>query len=304
MHIGAVFPQTEIGTDAGSIREYAQAVEAMGYAYIVAYDHVLGANPASRPDWKGPYTTDSTFHEPFVLFSYLAGITRAIGFATGIIILPQRQTALVAKQAACLDVLSNGRLRLGVGTGWNEVEYEALGMGFADRGPRYDDQIDVLRALWTKPAVTFQTAFHTIPDAGINPLPVQRPIPIWMGGGSDSPLTNRPASDKVIRRIARVADGWIPLWQPDDRGHELLARAHELCREQGRDPATLGLEGRLNATRKSEALWPDTFQAWERLGASHLCVNTMGDGLFGAEQHLRRLEEVRKVAPAASPPTA
>ena len=161
MHVGAVFPQTEIGSDAGSIREYAQAVEAMGYAYIVAYDHVLGASTASRPDWKGPYTTDSTFHEPFVLFSYLAGVTRAVGFATGIIILPQRQTALVAKQAACLDVLSNGRLRLGVGTGWNEVEYEGLGMRFADRGQRYDEQIDVLRALWTKPAVTFQTAFHT-----------------------------------------------------------------------------------------------------------------------------------------------
>jgi probable F420-dependent oxidoreductase len=297
MKIGAIFPQTEIGTDPGAIAEYARAVEAMGYDYLLAYDHVLGANTANRPGWKGPYDLDSTFHEPFVLFSYLAGITTRLGFATGIIILPQRQTALVAKQAACLDVLSRGRLRLGVATGWNEVEYEALGVPFAERGARYDEQIEVLRALWTRPAVTFAGAFHTIPDAGINPLPVQRPIPIWMGGGGDNPILQKPASDKVLRRIAKVADGWIPAFGPGDRGRELWDKVQGYCREAGRDPATLGLEGRLTARRATEAGWADEIRGWQRFGASHLCVGTMGDGLRGAEPHLRRLEEAWKVLP-------
>jgi probable F420-dependent oxidoreductase len=282
---------------ADSVREYTQAVERMGYEYVVAYDHVLGANTASRPDWKGPYTAATTFHEPFVLFSFMAGITSKLGFTTGIIILPQRQTALVAKQAACLDVLTGGRFRLGVATGWNEVEYEALGMSFADRGARYEEQVEVLRALFTQPSVTVHGRFHTISDAGINPLPVQRPIPIWMGGGSDSPLTGQPASDKVLRRIARLADGWMPQWQPDDRGRELLARFHDYCREFGRDPAGVGIEGRLNASRATEAIWTDSIKAWNAVGASHLSVNTMRDGLRGVEQHLRRLEELRKALP-------
>jgi probable F420-dependent oxidoreductase len=298
MKIGAIFPQTEIGTDAGAIAEYARAVEALGYDYLLAYDHVLGANTASRPGWKGPYTLDSTFHEPFVLFSYLAGVTTKIGFATGIIILPQRQAALVAKQAACLDVLSGGRLRLGVATGWNEVEYEALGVPFNERGARYDEQIQVLRALWTQPAVTFRGRFHTIPDAGINPLPVQRPIPIWMGGGGDSPLTPKSTGQKILRRIARVADGWIPMFQPGDRGTELWAQVQGFCREYGRDPATLGLEGRVTAQRAGEAGWAEAFQGWQRFGASHAGVGTMGDGLRGPEAHLRRLEEVWKALPS------
>lgn len=297
MRVGVIFPQTEIGTDAGSVREYARAVEAMGFEHIVAYDHVLGANTASRPDWKGPYTTESPFQEPFVLFAFMAGITSRIGFATGIIILPQRQTALVAKQAACLDVLCGGRLRLGVATGWNTVEYEALGVPFADRGARLEDQIAVLRALFTQPAVTFSTPFHTIPDAGLNPLPIQRPIPLWMGGGADSPITGQPASDKVLRRIARLADGWMPLFQPDERGRELLARFHGYCREQGRDPSAVGIEGRVNATARSAAGWADAVGTWATLGASHLSVNTMGDGLRGAEAHLRRLEEFRRALP-------
>jgi probable F420-dependent oxidoreductase len=298
MKIGAIFPQTEIGApDPGVIAEYGRAVEAMGYEYLVAYDHVLGANTASRPDWKGPYTIDSSFHEPFVLFAYLAAVTKTLGFATGIIILPQRQTALVAKQAARLDVLSAGRLRLGVATGWNEVEYEALGVPFAERGARIDEQVGVLRALWTQPAVTFRGAFHSIPDAGINPLPVQRPIPIWMGGGSGSPLTKQPASEKVIRRIARLADGWMAQFGPDDRGRELWDRVQAYCREEGRDPARLGLEGRFTARRESEAEWADVLGSWHRFGASHVCVGTMGDGLRGLEAHLRRLEEVRKAVP-------
>ncbi|HEY8090056.1 MAG TPA: LLM class F420-dependent oxidoreductase [Polyangiaceae bacterium] len=296
MKIGAIFPQTEIGNDAGAIAEYGRAIEAMGYDYLVAYDHVLGANTASRPDWKGPYTLDSTFHEPFVLFAYLAAVTKTLGFATGIVILPQRQTALVAKQAACLDVLSGGRLRLGVATGWNDVEYEALGVPFAERGARIEEQVAVLRALFTQPAVTFRGAYHSIPDAGINPLPVQRPIPIWMGGGSGSPVTKEPPSDRVYRRIARLADGWMPGFAPDDRGRELWERVQGYCREEGRDPSQLGLEGRLTVKRQNEGKWADVLGGWKRLGASHVSVGTMGDGLRGAEAHLRRLEEVRALA--------
>lgn len=298
MQIGVVFPQTEIGSDAGAIREYARAVEAMGYTHISAYDHVVGAHVASRPGWKGPYTHESMFHEPFVLFSYIAAIAPKIGLSTGIVILPQRQTVLVAKQAACLDVLSNGRLRLGVGTGWNEVEYEALGVRFADRGKIYEEQIEVLRALWSREAVTFKTPFHTIPDAGINPLPIQRPIPLWMGGGQDSPISGAAASEKVIRRIARLADGWIALFQPDDRGRELHSLFLGFCREHGRDPKSVGLEGKLNAHRAGEARWSESVAAWADMGASHLVINTMGDGLAGADQHLSRLQEFRRALPA------
>ncbi|MER3404742.1 MAG: hypothetical protein C4289_05905 [Chloroflexota bacterium] len=199
MQIGAIFPQTEIGADPVAIRDYAQAVEELGYAHLVAYDHVLGAN-TETPERRGrrwPYTFQHQFHEPLVLFGYLAAITRRIGLVTGILILPQRQTALVAKQAAEVDVLSSGRLRLGVGLGWNEVEYEALGENFHNRGRRIEEQVTVLRALWTQPLVTFHGRWHHITDAGINPLPVQRPIPIWMGG----------TDERVLRRIARMADG-------------------------------------------------------------------------------------------------
>ena len=299
MKLVAIFPQTEIGTDPGSAREYARAVEAMGFDEIVAYDHVLGANTASRPGWKGPYNLDSTFHEPLVLFAFMAGATTKLGFASGILILPQRQTALVAKQAACLDVLCGGRLRLGVATGWNEVEYEALGVPFADRGERIEDQVEVLRALFTRPAVVHASRFHTIPDAGINPLPIQRPIPIWMGGGTDSPITGR-ANDKVLRRIARLADGWMPLFPPNDRGRELLAQLHEYGREYGRNPGAIGVEVRLHAGAHTATGWADAARAWSALGATHLSVNTMGDGLRGAEAHLRRLEDAIKALASIS----
>lgn len=293
MQIGVVFPQTEIGADFGAIREYAKSVEAMGYTHVLAYDHVLGANTASRPGWRGAYTLESMFHEPFVLFSYMAGATSRLGFITGILIVSQRQTALVAKQAACLDVLCEGRLRLGIGTGWNEVEYEALGISFAGRSKRMEEQTEVLRKLWTKDAITLRTPMHTITDAGISPLPVQRPIPIWMGGGSDRPNWNTTAKDGAIRRIARLADGWVPLWEPGERAEELMEKYRGFCREYGRDPARLGLQGRLYAHRGKEASWSEGIGAWRDIGASHLAINTMDDGLKGAQQHLRRLEEFR-----------
>ena len=188
MKLGAVFPQTESGTDPIAIRDYAQAVEGMGYNHILAYDHVLGASTATRPDWTGPYTSETLFHEPLVLYGYLAGLTKTLELVTGILILPQRQTALVAKQAAEVDLLSGGRLRLGIGVGWNEVEYQGLNENFRDRGARSEEQIAVLRALWAEPVVDFRGRWHTIDQAGIKPLPPRRSIPVWIGGYSEATL--------------------------------------------------------------------------------------------------------------------
>ncbi len=200
MHIGLVYPQTEYPPDPAAVRDYAQAAEALGYSHVLAYDHILGANPDRPGGWTGPYTYRDPFMEPFLLFTYMAAVTTRLGFIPGILILPQRETTLVAKQAAVLDVLCGGRLRLGVGTGWNEVEYIAAGYDFHTRGARQEEQIEVLRRLWTQELVTFKGRWHDIPDAGLNPLPVQRPIPIWLGGHADV----------VLRRIARLGDGWLP----------------------------------------------------------------------------------------------
>ena len=289
MQIGVVFPQTEIGNDAGALKEYAREVERMGYSHILIYDHVLGANTANRPDWRGPYKLETPFHEPFVLLSYFAAVTEKISFATGVIILPQRQTALVAKQAAELDVLSKGRLRLGIGIGWNDVEYDALGENFYNRGARIAEQVEVMRLLWTKEAVTFEGNWHRIPDAGINPMPIQRPIPVWFGGG---------ANDTVLKRIAKLGDGWMPQWTPNDQGREVLAKFHGFARGYGRDPKSIGIEGRVNAQQARADKWGDHVASWRAIGATHLGVNTMGDGLKGADAHLRRLEEFRKAVPA------
>jgi probable F420-dependent oxidoreductase len=285
MRIGVVFPQTEIGVDPGVIRDYAHAAEELGYQHILAYDHVLGANPASRPGWRPPYTHKSPFHEPFVLFGYLAGLTKAIELVTGIIVLPQRQTALVAKQAAALDVLSGGRLRLGIGIGWNAVEYEALGANFKDRGARSEEQVQVMRRLWTEELVTFEGRWHKITDAGLNPLPVQRPIPVWFGGNDD----------RALRRLARLGDGWFPLLAPDEKCRDAIERVTGYAREAGRDPRQIGIEGRI-----TYAEGPDSFgrlvQSWQKLGATHLSINTMNSGLSAAEHigAIRRFREATR----------
>ncbi len=294
MQIGATFPQLEINPDPGEIKEYAQAVERMGFKFIMAYDHVIGANMASRPDWKGPYNLASQFFEPFTLFPFLAAVTEKVKLITRVVILPQRQAVLVAKQAACIDVLSRGRMILGIGTGWNEVEYEALGVKFSERGRIYDDQIGVLRELWSKEAVTLKTPYHTVTDAGLNPMPVQRPIPIWMGGGTMRIRKGQDIPDAVLRRIARLADGWIPMWGPDARGLQWLETYRGYCREYGRDPSTIALAGNIDVRAADGAKWAEQCKAWRDCGASHLTINTMDDGLKGAEQHLKRLEEVRK----------
>ena len=228
MKIGVVFPQTEIGQDPAVIRDYAQAVESMGYTHILAFDSVVGANPNRPGGWDSQYTYQHAFHEPFVLFGFCAGVTRRIELVTGIVILPQRQTALVAKQAAAVDVLSGGRLRLGIGVGWNTVEFEALGENFKNRGKRVEEQLEVMRLLWTKELVTYEGQWHRVPDAGIKPLPVQQPIPVWMGGDSEV----------VIRRAARLADGWItlPSFRPGPAGQQTVDRLHGLVREAGAIP--------------------------------------------------------------------
>ncbi len=212
MKVGVVFPQTEIGSDPAVIRDYAQVAEGAGYHHLLVFDHVLGGK-LERFDKLGrlpPYTDETPFHEPFVLFGYLAAVTQRLELVTGIIILPQRQTALVAKQAAAVDVLTGGRLRLGVGIGWNYVEYEALNEDFHTRGRRVSEQIAVMRKLWTEPTVTFDGAYHHIDRAGINPLPIQRPIPVWMGG----------MVEPVLRRLAQTADGWFPQFQPGDEARQ------------------------------------------------------------------------------------
>ena len=287
MNIGVVFPQVEIGQDPAAIRDYAQAVEAMGYTHILAFDHVLGANPERPGGWKGPYTYRHPFHEPFVLFGFLAGVTRRVELVTGILILPQRQTALVAKQAAAVDVLSRGRLRLGVGVGWNPVEFEALGEDFTNRGKRIEEQIDLMRALWTKELVPFQGQWHRVPDAGINPLPVQRPIPVWMGG----------ESEVVVRRAARLADGWMPHFRPGAAAQAIVDRLHGLIKEAGRDPGTFGIEGRMTLAQVPPEQRTKEIAEWRAMrGITHLCIYTVGLGLTTPDEHVRTLERFKKEA--------
>jgi len=285
MNVGVVFPQVEIGDDPSAIADYAQAVEAMGYTHILVFDHVLGANPERPGGWKGPYTYRHAFHEPFVLFGFLAAVTQQVELVTGILILPQRQTALVAKQAAAVDVLSGGRLRLGVGVGWNAVEFEALGESFSNRGRRIEEQIEVLRSLWTKELVSREGQWHRITDAGLNPLPVQRPIPVWMGG----------ESEPVVRRAARLADGWMPHFRPGPEAQGVVDRLHALVRKAGRDPAAFGIEGRMTLAQVPPDQRARELAAWRAMrGVTHLCVHTVGLGLKSAAAHVRALEQFRK----------
>ena len=284
MQLGVIFPQTEIGADPAGVRDFAQATEDMGYAHLIVFDHVLGADVSHYPDWAGPYTHRDMFHEPFVLYGYLAALTQRLELVTAVIILGQRQTALVAKQAAEVDVLSGGRLRLGVGIGWNAVEYEALNENFHDRGRRSEEQIDVLRALWTEDVIEVHGRWHHISHAGLNPLPVQRPIPIWLGGRVEA----------VIRRVARLADGWFPQFAPDDAGRQTIERLHQYAREAGRDPASIGIEGRISFADGTPDDWRREAEAWRALGATHLSVNTMRAGLQTPDEHINAIRRFKQ----------
>jgi probable F420-dependent oxidoreductase len=278
VQIGVVFPQTEIGADRGAVRAYAQRVEELGFTHLLAYDHVLGADPEVHKPWTGPYDVRTTFHEPMVLFGYLAAVS-SLELVTGIIILPQRQTALVAKQAAEVDLLTGGHFRLGVGLGWNAVEYEALGKTFADRGRRVAEQVELLRRLWTQESVTFSGQSERVTGAGLAPLPVQRPIPVWFGAQS------RPA----YVRIGQLADGWFPQVPPGPRLDEARAVVTEAARQAGRDPAALGMEGRVSWGEDGAAKLVDHVGRWREAGATHVSVNTMGAGLGAVDGHLSAL---------------
>ena len=284
MKVGAIFPQTECGTDVGAIGEFVRTVEAMGFDHLFVADHVLGADPRfhSHPSLVA-YSHQAVVHEALTLMAYLAAITRRITLATGILILPQRQTALVAKQAAEIDVLSGGRLRLGIGMGWNAVEYEALNETFENRGRRGAEQVAVLRALWTQEVVDFRGEFHRISHAGLNPLPIQRPIPVWFGVGSRD---HAVPPDAALRRIARLADGWSPNLIPDAQGQALVARVHQYAREAGRDPAMLPLEARIRIAGQSPDGWAQQVNAWKALGATSVIAEPRGAGLSFPDGHL------------------
>jgi probable F420-dependent oxidoreductase len=289
MKYGIVFPQTEIGNDPAVIKDYAQTVEGLGLSFLLAYDHVVGANPDRPGGWQGRYTHQDAFHEPFVLFAFLAAVTQKLEFATGIIILPQRPAVLVAKQAAEVDVLSGGRLRLGVAIGWNPVEYVALGYNFHDRARRMEEQIAIMRELWTKPLVTFKGEYHTIEDAGLNPLPVQRPIPLWFGGGTD---------DVIVERITRLGDGWMLNVRSLEEGKIAVDTLHRFLDKAGRDPGSFGLDARLNLQQAPPDRWGSFIEGWQKLGATHLGLNTMGMGFTSPDEHLamvRRFADFVKV---------
>lgn len=302
MKIGTFFPQLEIGTDPGIIRAFGEATEALGYDFIEAMDHIVGVNPASRPGFSGPYDHRCPFHEPFVLLSFMAAVTERIELVTGILVLPQRQTALAAKQAAQLDVLSGGRLRLGVGVGWNRWEYEAIGADFSSRGGRIEEQIALMRALWADPLVDFDGRYEQVRGAGINPLPVRKRIPIWFGG----------MAEPVLRRIARLGDGWFPkfpsldprllaagLEQAQEEPAALIARMRGYAEDAGRDPTAIGIEGRINAAGRTPDEWRTEYDSWRTLGATHIHVHTIQGGLEEPQDHSDLIRRVRDELPEA-----
>ena len=293
MQVGAIFPQTEIATDLGAIRTFVQAVEDMGYGHMFIADHVLGADTRYHHHPSlARYSYRSVVHEPLTLMAYMAALTTRLILATGILILPQRQTALVAKQAAEVDVLSGGRVRLGIGVGWNAVEYEALGQDFHTRGRRSAEQIAVLRALWTQEVVDFHGIWHHITHAGLNPLPVQRPIPIWLGVGSSQ--TQRPP-DMVLRRVAHLADGWSPNIPTNEEGQAIVDRVHDYAKAAGRDPSQLSLEGRVRIGGTPPADWIKQVQAWQSLGATHIIAEARGGGLTFPDEHIATLRQFKEV---------
>lgn len=282
MQVGVVFPQVEIGSDPGAIRAYADAISALGYRHVLAYDHVVGADPTVHAGWKGPYDIHSTFHEPMVLFGYLAGISD-LELVTGIVIAPQRQTVLLAKQAAEVDVLTEGRLRLGVGLGWNRLEYEALGKEFSDRSKRLVEQVTLLRRLWSEESVTFDGTYERVHGVGLAPMPVQRPIPIWFGGTAES----------ALRRIGRLADGWFPQAPLGPNLDQAIAIVTKSSEEAGRPP--IPFEGRVTVTSDQGPV-EQQVSGWRDVGAQYLSLNTMGQGFDTVDKHIAALSRAAQLA--------
>jgi probable F420-dependent oxidoreductase len=262
MRLNAFFPTRDIGSDPAKIRDWAQAAEDLGYAGIEVADHVFGAT--ARDGWTPLYNEKDPFHETFVTLGFLAAVTSTIRLSSGVLILPQRQTGLVAKQAAEADILCGGRLRLGVGVGWNFVEYQALGMDWNTRGARQAEQIEVLRRLWTDDVVTFRGRFHDLKEVSIIPAPIQRPIPIWLGGSSDA----------AVKRAARLGDGWMPIMAPDEAAPKIAALRQHL-KALGRDSASFGIEGWLRMHEADPARWAAAADGWRRLGADLVMLYPM-----------------------------
>ena len=289
MQIGVSFPQSYIGSDPAVIRDFAKTAEDLGFTHITLFDHVLGAAALQGSDVAHLYTNERMFHEVLTTISFFAGVTSRIAFATAVLVLPQRQTVLVAKQAAQIDVLSGGRFRLGVGLGWNEVEFEALGENIRNRGRRIEEQIEVLRRLWTEDLVSFEGRWHKVTDAGLNPVPVQRPIPIWIGA---------LASERALRRVGRLADGWFVDARvgPDDKFRQL----HELVRagalEAGREPDSLGIEATIFAHTGGPDEWHGLVAEWQALGATHITFRTSESGLTYPDGHLDAMRRFMSAA--------
>ena len=288
MLLNAIFPTRDIGADPAKIRDWAQAAEDLGYAYIEMPDHVFGA--AARDGWTPLYNETDPFHETFVTLGFLAAATKSIRLSTGVLIAPQRQTGLIAKQAAEVDLLSAGRLRLGIGVGWNHVEYEALGADWSTRGARQAEQIVALRRLWTEDLVTYRGRFHDLRGVNIVPPPVQRPIPIWLGGSSEA----------VIRRAARLADGWMPIIAPDAQAEEKLALLRAELARNGRDPARFGIEGWLRMPVADPERWAAAAEGWRRLGA-HMVMLYPTYRMPKFEDLIETLRRFKEVAASASP---
>jgi probable F420-dependent oxidoreductase len=299
MRIGVTFPTIEL-RDPAQVRAYAQAVEELGFTHLAAWEHVLGADLTNRPDWTGPNTMVDV-HEPLVLFGFLAAVTGRIELVTEVLALPQRQTALVAKQVAEVDVLSAGRLRLGVGLGWAEPEFRALNESFSDRGRRVDEQIGLLKSLLSQECVTFHGSWHSVEAMGIRPLPVRRPVPLWLGGHADVSL----------RRVAALADGWMSLLSPAEaRDGGYVERLRRYVDEVGRPRDAVGIEATVSLaedllpqdepTLRDPQAWADDVEGWRVLGATHLSVNTMGAGFSTADDHVNAL---RRFLDAVGHPT-
>lgn len=276
MKIGVVFPEVELGSDPIVLKDYIQAVEGMQFDHLHVREAVVGVNSDSHPEWRHSYSNQTSFHEPFVFLGFAAAITTQLEFATGVLILPRRPAVLVAKQAAEVDVLSGGRLRLGVAVGGNWVEYEALGQDFHNRGRRIEEQIEVMRKLWTEESVVYHGEWHHISDAGLNPRPIQQPIPVWMGGFHEN----------VLRRIGRIGDGWITGSGSPDALSRARSIIHGAATEAGRDPSAIGLEVRPSVTAGIPDYWHRCVSQWRELGVTHVAFQTIGAGFKTPEDHL------------------
>ncbi len=280
MQFGAVFPHNEIGTDPAAIKAYAQGVEALGATHLLIYDHVLGADPDRPGGWNAPYDKDTAFHEPFTTFAFVAAVTEKLDLVTTILILPQRQTVLAAKQAAEVALLSNDRLRLGIGTGWNQIEYQGLNVDFGKRGKRQAEQVDLMRKLWTEDSLTYQGEFHTVDAAGINPRP-NRPIPIWFGG----------SAPPLLKRCGELGDGWIPLMGANDAARACIEQIRAHREAAGLSWQGFGIQAQAQYAGGTAERWSSHAQKWREMGCTHLAIATHNAGHTDVDGHLKRVEE-------------